>query len=65
MNPPIKAGGQSNRPIFRWPALIGAASMVGLVSALVGDGWYDMLSWILLGGCVVVMIGAWRWGRGR
>lgn len=46
--------------VFRWPMLIGAVSVVGLISALVGDGWYDMLSWAALGGTVAVMIAAWR-----
>ena len=51
---------QGNWGVFRWPMLIGAVSVVGLISALVGDGWYDMLSWAALGGTVVVMIAAWR-----
>lgn len=35
--------------ILRWPLLIAMVSIVGLVSALVGDGWWDMLSWATLG----------------
>ena len=35
--------------IFRWPLLIALISIVGLVSALVGDGWWDALSWATLG----------------
>lgn len=34
--------------IFRLPLAIGLASAVGLVSALVGDGPWDVLSWLLL-----------------
>lgn len=48
--------------IFRWPLAIGVASIVGLVAALVGDGPLDVLSWVLLGGAVVVMAEAWRRG---
>jgi len=48
--------------IFRWPLAIGVASIVGLVAALVGDGPLDVLSWLLLGGAVVVMAEAWRRG---
>ncbi len=48
--------------IFRWPLGIGGASIVGLVAALVGDGPLDVLSWLLLGGALVVMVEAWRRG---
>jgi hypothetical protein len=36
------------------PALLAAASLVGLVSALVGDGPWDALSWACLGLVVVL-----------
>jgi hypothetical protein len=58
MRPQSKTGNSAWR-IFRKPLLIGVATVIGLVSALVGDGWYDVLSWVLLGGCVAVMIAAW------
>jgi hypothetical protein len=51
---------QSAWRIFRWPIAIAIVSLVGLVSALVGDGWYDVLSWICLGTCIVTMTVAWR-----
>ncbi|MFT3976922.1 MAG: hypothetical protein QM688_07390 [Sphingomonas bacterium] len=59
-----KTAAQGNWRIFRWPLLIAAVSIIGLVSALVGDGWYDVLSWLCLGACVLLMLGAWR-GRGN
>ncbi|HVV42026.1 MAG TPA: hypothetical protein VHC94_13295 [Nitrobacter sp.] len=34
--------------IFRWPAVVAILSTVGLLSALLGDGIWDGLSWILL-----------------
>jgi hypothetical protein len=34
--------------IFAIPALIGVMSIVGLVAALVGDGVWDGLSWLML-----------------
>lgn len=34
--------------IFAVPLLIGAMSVVGLVAALVGDGIWDGLSWLML-----------------
>ncbi|CAN7627754.1 hypothetical protein LJR220_005820 [Bradyrhizobium sp. LjRoot220] len=36
------------RQIFALPILIGILSTVGLVAALVGDGWWDGLSWASL-----------------
>ena len=34
------------RSTFAIPALIAAASLIGLVAALTGDGWRDALAWI-------------------
>ncbi|MFT4025805.1 MAG: hypothetical protein QM676_03225 [Novosphingobium sp.] len=45
--------------IFRWPTLIAMATIAGLLSALVGDSWADMVSWFLLGTLIVVMVFAW------
>jgi hypothetical protein len=36
------------RRTWTWPIVIAVGSLVGLVSALVGDGLYDALSWLLL-----------------
>ncbi|SDO04547.1 hypothetical protein [Pseudomonas jinjuensis] len=47
--------------IFRWPLLIGLLSLVGLVSALVADGAWDLLSWLCLG-LPLVLVG-WVWAR--
>lgn len=46
--------------VFRWPLLTAVLSLIGLVAALVGDGVYDGVSWVLLGGLVAVMAAAWR-----
>lgn len=46
--------------IFRWPCLFCVLSMVGLISALVGDGVWDVLSWATLGGISVWLCG-WCW----
>jgi|APAra7269096714_1048519.scaffolds.fasta_scaffold44923_2 hypothetical protein len=40
---------KSTREIFRMPLLIGIVSTIGLVSALLGDGIWDALSWAALG----------------
>jgi hypothetical protein len=34
--------------IFAAPIVVGALSIVGLVAALIGDGWWDALSWLSL-----------------
>jgi hypothetical protein len=36
------------RQIFALPIMIGILSPVGLLAALVGDGWWDGLSWAAL-----------------
>ncbi len=43
--------------IYRLPALIAAASLLGLLSALVADGIWDALSWVTLGSAAAT--GAW------
>ena len=40
---------QSTRQVFAWPALIAALVALGLFAALLGDGWWDALSWLGLG----------------
>ncbi|KRP99332.1 MULTISPECIES: hypothetical protein [Bradyrhizobium] len=35
--------------IFAAPLVIAIVSTVGLISALVGDGWWDAVSWAGLG----------------
>lgn len=48
------------RRLWLWPVVIGLASLVGLLSALVGDGVWDALSWVTLGIPVVIAVVAWR-----
>lgn len=47
--------------IFRWPLLLAALSLLGLIAALVGDEWYNLLSWISLG-IPLLLLGV-VWGR--
>jgi hypothetical protein len=35
--------------IFAAPIVIGVLSTIGLIAALVGDGWWDAVSWVSLG----------------
>jgi hypothetical protein len=39
---------QSPWEVFRVPILLAVLSAVGLVAALVGDGTWDLLSWVTL-----------------
>jgi hypothetical protein len=48
------------RSTWTLPIVIFVASLVGLVSALTGDGWRDALSWIGLGVPVAATLWAWR-----
>ncbi len=45
--------------IFRWPLLLALLGLFGLLSALLGDGLYDLLSWLALG-TPLVLVG-WVW----
>ena len=46
---------------FRAPLLLALMSSVGLLAALIGDGVFDLLSWLALG-CVPAVI-AWYWAK--
>lgn len=39
---------QTNGQIFAIPMVLGVLSIVGLISALVGDGVWDGVSWVTL-----------------
>jgi hypothetical protein len=49
--------------IFAGPILVGVLSTLGLVSALVGDGFWDGVSWVTL--LVPILLGAAFIARGR
>lgn len=42
-------GGNAFRRLWGWPLLLAALTLAGLVSALVGDGACDAVSWVGLG----------------
>lgn len=48
MSRKVKSGGQSLGAIFLAPMLIAAVSIIGLIAALVGNGAYDLVSWVTL-----------------
>ena len=45
--------------VFRWPIVIAVVSAIGLLSALVGDGVMDAVSWALLS--VPIAVGFYKW----
>lgn len=45
----------SLREIFRIPAWLALLEAFGLVAALIGDGWLDVLSWTALGIPLILM----------
>lgn len=47
------------RSPFTVPAWIALASIVGLVSALVGDGVFDLVSWLVFAGLLALVVRAW------
>lgn len=51
------------RATFAMPALLAAATLVGLVVALTGEGWRDAVGWAGLGAPLLVAVLAWRGRR--
>ncbi|WHZ14167.1 MAG: hypothetical protein OJF52_001002 [Nitrospira sp.] len=51
MHLPMNAG-----QIWGMPIVIGMLSVIGLLSALLGDGFWDVLSWLALAAPVVVTL---------
>jgi len=45
----------TTREIWNMPILLAVVSAIGLISALLGDGIWDVLSWIALATPVVVI----------
>ena len=61
MNRPASPPPRGFRQIFGAPITLALLSTVGLISALVGDGAYDTLSWLALG--VPIAVIAWFLAR--
>lgn len=40
------------------PIILALASLVGLISALIGDGVFNVISWLILGGLLGVIVWA-------
>lgn len=59
-NPAPRVRSLSLGAIFAWPLAVFLLGLVGLVSALTGDGWRDGLSWLALAAPVAAVIWAMR-----
>jgi hypothetical protein len=44
-----------SRYVWRWPLLINIMALIGIIAALVGHYWLDMLSWFCLGTSVALI----------
>jgi len=44
---------------FIAPAWIALASLIGLVSALLGEGLFDLVSWVIFGGLIALLVRVW------
>lgn len=53
-----RSAARSVGQVFLWPMVLGAMTIIGLISALLADGVWDALSWIML--LVPVALGIWR-----
>ena len=49
-------GLQSTWRIWRWPLLLALLSLLGLLAALLGDGAWNVVSWLCLGALPMVMV---------
>lgn len=56
---------QTLRQIFAAPLVIGVLSTIGLISALVGDGLWDGLSWLSLAVPCLLFVGYIAWPHMR
>ncbi len=54
---------QTTARIFAWPALIALLGALGLFAALLGDGGWDVLSWVGLGIPALLSARALFWRR--
>ncbi|MGB3721722.1 MAG: hypothetical protein WA979_02745 [Pacificimonas sp.] len=50
---------QSLAAIFAWPLAFAAASLLGLLLGLTGDGWRDAAAWLLLGAVPLAVLIMW------
>jgi len=58
MSRPAKQSAAPRSP-FIAPAWIALASLVGLVSALLGDGLFDIVSWLVFSALIALFVRAW------
>lgn len=47
---------KSTWAIYLWPLIINCLCLVGVLAALIGNNWWDIVSWMILGGTSVGLI---------
>ncbi len=57
------SGLRKQQPIFRVPLMLGVLSVVGLISALLADGVWDVVSWCALGVPLLAVVWALKYRR--
>lgn len=48
--------------VWRWPVALNVITIVGLIAPLIGDGYWDVVSWVVFG--LLVAVSLW-YGRFR
>jgi hypothetical protein len=61
MNSVVSSGIRPLRTVFAWPIALCVTTAVGLACALIGDGVWDAISWILL--VTPVAVALWYGGQ--
>lgn len=57
------SGLRKRQPVFRVPLMLGVLSIVGLLSALLADGVWNVVSWCALGVPLLAVVWALRYRR--
>lgn len=60
--PTLRPPGRTVWQVFWMPMLLALISLFGLLSALLGDGLFDALSWLALS--VPIAVALWYWRPG-
>jgi hypothetical protein len=61
----MSARAGSFRQVWLWPMAVALLSLIGLITALIGDGAWDVASWMVLSPPLVISGMAWMRSRRR
>lgn len=54
---------KSSGNVWRWPLVINTIVLIGVIGALVGDDWFDIVSWLCLGSSITLIVYAYYLGE--